>query len=64
MIKFSKIVRKENVKTSYSLLKASDSDKKKTIPPRIHSADPAQPINRAAPNSYLRKRKNKALIFK
>lgn len=39
----------------YLLLTPSNSDKKKTIPPRMHRADPAQPMNRAAPNSNLRR---------
>lgn len=35
------------------MLRPSDRDRVKTSPPRIHSTDPAHPMNRAAPSSNL-----------
>lgn len=38
---------------THLLLSPSDREKQSTTPPRIHSAEPPQPMNRAAPSSYL-----------
>lgn len=35
------------------ILKPSDRERQKINPPRMHSTDPAQPMNRAAPSSNL-----------
>ena len=43
----------DGVCSTHLLLSPSDRERQSTTPPRMHSAEPAQPMNRAAPSSYL-----------